>query len=80
MKNKYFVIFDFFEMIKQSWTYERMTKEEKEKLTDLLNSNRIKEAVKGTYNRRWETLNAIYYAFLIGLGYDCADWRGNNER
>ena len=79
MKNKYFVMFDYLEMVKKSWTYERMTKAEKEKLQDLFNGERIKDTIKGTYNQRWETLNAIYYAFLIGIGYNNADWRSGKD-
>ena len=66
-------------MIKKSWTYDRMTKEEKEKVQEILTSGRIKEDIKGTYKQRWQALNAIYYAFLIGIGYDNFDWRGENN-
>ena len=79
MKNKDFVFVDYLEMIKKSWTYDRMTKEEREKIQEILTSGRIKEDIKGTYQQRWQALNALYYAFLIGIGYDNADWRGDNE-
>ena len=78
-KNKDNVFTDYLEMIKKSWTYARMTKEEREKIQEILTSGRIKEDIKGTYQQRWQALNALYYAFLIGIGYDNADWRGDNE-
>lgn len=76
MRNKNNVFADYLEMIKNSWTYARMTEEEKEKIQELLTSGRIKEDVKGTYKQRWQALNGVYYAFLIGIGYDNFDWRG----
>lgn len=79
MKNKDFVFTDYLEMIKKSWTYARMTKEEREKIQEILTSGRIKEDIKGTYQQRRQALNSLYYAFLIGIGYDNTDWRGDNE-
>ena len=65
----------FAEMIGQSWTYEKMTKEEKEKLRDLIYSDRVIETQKGTYKQRWCILQAIYYAYLMGLDYKPIGWR-----
>ena len=79
MKNKNNVFIDYLEMIRNSWTYDRMTQEEKEKIKELLTSGRIKEDIKGTYQQRWQALNALYYAFLIGIGYNNFDWRGGND-
>lgn len=75
MKEKEKAPQDFYNMIIKSWTYERFTKEEKEKFYDLLFSGRIKNALKGNYYQRWEYLNNIYYSFLIGIGYDNFNWR-----
>lgn len=79
MKNKNNVFVDYLEMIKKAWTYDRMTQEEKEKIKELLTSERIKEDIKGTYKQRYDALNAVYYAFLIGIGYDNFDWRGGKN-
>lgn len=68
------VLNQWYDMIKKSWTYEKMTKEEKETLNDLIFSNRTKNCLKGTYNQRWNILQAIYYAYLLGLGYT-PTWR-----
>ena len=78
-KNKDFVFTDYLKMIKNSWTYARMTQEEKEKIEELLTSGRIKEDIKGTYKQRYNALNGVYYAFLIGIGYDNFDWRGEKN-
>lgn len=74
-KNKELVLSDFINMIKNSWTYAKMTYEERIKLLDMLDSNRTKDALKGTYNNRWSVLQAIYGAYLIGIGYDNFNWR-----
>lgn len=66
---------NYIEMIKNSWTYEKMTKEEQTRLLDLLNHPRVVDSLKGTFIQRWASLQAIYYAFLIGLGYAPINWR-----
>lgn len=73
--NKNDIIYDFLQMILCSWSYNKLTNEEKTKLCDLLYSSRIKNTLKGTYKQRWEILNSIYYSFLIGLGYSPINWR-----
>lgn len=68
MKNKENAQRDFIEMIKKSWTFERMTETEKADCMRVLtayNSN----AIKGTHKQRFEILNAVYLGFLAGLGY-----------
>lgn len=66
---------NFVEMIKKSWTYDRMTDREKKIIVDILYNIRTENATKGTYKQRWETLQAIYGAYLAGLGYDSPSWR-----
>ena len=75
MKNKEFVFTDFLEMIQKSWTYERMTEEEKGAISCIILDYRTTENIKGTYNQRWKTLNVIYSTYLRGIGYNGADWR-----
>lgn len=70
---------NFIEMIKKSWTYNRMTTEEKSKCINVLTSNRIIEDIKGTYIQRWNALNCVYYGFLIGIGYETFSWREKTE-
>lgn len=67
---------DFVEMIKISWTYGKLTEQEKENaLTALWNVN----SLRGNYQQRWDFLNDIYTAFLLGAGYDDYNWRSENE-
>lgn len=66
---------NFKEMIYQSWTYQRLTKEEQEQLEKTFKDVAVKKAIKGTYYQRWETLQAIYHSFLLGVGYNPFNWR-----
>lgn len=75
MKNKELAIYDFKEMIQKSWTYEKFTEKEKENWEMLLINNRTLTCLKGDYNTRWCILQAIYYSYLIGLGYTDFNWR-----
>ncbi len=66
----------FLEMIKNSWTFEKMTKEEQKRCINLiLDDTRVIEAVKGTAKQRWAILNSCYASYLIGLGYTGFNWR-----
>lgn len=69
----------FKEMIENSWTYERLTNDEKQRLSELFMNIRVFDALKGSYNQRWEILEAIYTAFLKGVGYTNFNWRENKE-
>lgn len=66
---------DFQELILQSWTYEKLTREERNQLFKVFEDIRTTQALKGTYYQRWGILQAIYKAFLLGVGYDSFDWR-----
>lgn len=66
---------DFKELIYQSWTYEKLTREEKNQLFKVFEDIRTTQALKGTYYQRWAILQAIYKSFLLGVGYDSFDWR-----
>ena len=62
---------EFYESLTQSWTWERLTEEEKRKF----NNMNVLDRLKGTNNQRIDSLNLIYHAFLLGLGYDNPNWR-----
>lgn len=66
---------DFLEMIKHSWTWNKLTKEEKDQfekgwhiVVDCWSGS--DRAIKGSYHDRWTTLQAMYHMFLRGIGYD----------
>lgn len=69
---------DFVEMIKKSWTFDRMTDKEKSDCLLMFNLATTDMALKGDYLHRWRILQALYDSFLTALCYydNCADWRG----
>ena len=69
------VLNKWYAMIKNSWTYEKFTEEERAHLKNVLTSVQVKNILKGTEKQRWNILQAIYYSYLIGLGYDSPTWR-----
>lgn len=72
-------ITDFKNMIKQSWTYGKMTISERNAWDSLLEHTRTTDALKGTYKQRFDILNAVYYSYLIGIGYSDFSWRENEK-
>jgi len=67
---------DWTDMIIKSWTWAKLTDEEKNRFGDEINKSITqKEVIKGTYRQRWEILNALYSMFLEGLGYKPIGWR-----
>ena len=68
-------LYDFKVMIEKSWTYEKMTREEKDNWERVLNDVRTITCLKGNYNTRWNILQALYMSYLIGIGYDSFNWR-----
>ena len=66
---------DWLEMIKQSWTWARLTESEKETFLSLLEHPCSAVVIKGTYHQRWEACDALYHTYLEGLGYTPLDWR-----
>lgn len=57
---------DWTAMTSQSWTYNALTDEQREKWRELQKKQWFHDAVRGTYKQRWNALNAIYFAFLEG--------------
>lgn len=75
MKDKNKALDDYKEVIRQSWTYRKLTTEEKERLEETLKHPSIKECLKGNYYQRIDIMIAVYTAFLRGVGYSGFDWR-----
>lgn len=75
MKNKENALQDFLKMIKSSWTYDRLTENEKKRLLEFYTNININDKLKGTYENRWQTLYMTYHAFLIALDYQLTNWR-----
>lgn len=70
---------DFLNMIFNSWTYARLTKEEKSRLIEVYNNTQTREAQKGTKAEQWEILQAIYTSFLNALNYKPIGWREQEQ-
>lgn len=85
-KEKEQAVFDFYGMIKESWTWARLTPAEKYKFEDILidhtefkGINYPSNKITGSYQQRFRAYNVIYRAFLDGLGYDGPAWREPNS-
>ena len=74
-KNKENAQADWTDMIVKSWTWEKLTREERNKFGDELNKETTKKIISGTYKQRLEILNALYSMFLEGCGYNGGTWR-----
>ena len=66
---------NFKEMIQNSWTYARLTEDEKTRWENLLNRGPETQCLKGNYLQRWRILQAIYDSFLMALDYKPIGWR-----
>jgi hypothetical protein len=75
MKDKELAKQEYLEMIKQSWTWAKLTDKEKNKFAEILEHPCSAVVIKGTYDDRWEACEALYHTFLEGLGYDPLNWR-----
>lgn len=64
---------DFMEMICKSWTWGRLTDAERTEFTDTL--RRYNNDLIGNYRQRYTAYNAMYGAFLAGVGYKPLGWR-----
>lgn len=68
LEGKEKAIHDWMNMTFQSWTYNALTDEQREKWRELQKKQWFRDAVRGTYKQRWNALQAIYMAFLEGTG------------
>lgn len=74
-KEKLDILYEYIFMIKKSWTYEKLTIEEKETFDHIFYGEQIKGILKGTKKQIWQVLNMIYSSFLYGAGYNGFNWR-----
>lgn len=65
----------FQNIIKKSWTWQKLTQEEQQRFIDM----DVFDRIKGTDKQRIEWLNTIYTAFLSALGYKPIGWREEDE-
>ena len=62
---------EFLLMVMESWTYNRMTVDEKSTCLDKI----ITATIKGRFLQRWTQLQAVFSAYLDSIGYSGAGWR-----
>lgn len=65
----------FQNVIKKSWTWDRLTEEERQRFVGM----DIFYHIKGNDKTRVEWLNTIYTSFLCALGYQPIGWRETEE-
>ena len=66
------VVYNYFEnVISKSWTWQRLTDDERKRFESCIDFSKI----KGTARQRVEILNMVYAAFLQGVGYKPIGWR-----
>ena len=65
----------FQNIIKKSWTRQKLTQEEQQRFIDMY----VFDKIKGSDKQRVEWLNTIYTAFLSALGYKPIGWREEDE-
>jgi len=65
---------EFIQMIRKSWTYDRLTDKERSRLMDAF-VFAANSAIKGTFEQRWAVLHVVYNSFLMGVGYNGPGWR-----
>lgn len=75
MKDKERAVIDYLEMISKSWTWDRLTPEERAEFLKVINREYAHKTITGTYRHRWEVLDLVYYAYLVGIGYKPIGWR-----
>ena len=65
-------VYNYFNtVIVNSWTWERLTDDEKERFKTCIDFSRI----GGSQQQRVKVLNMVYSAFLHGVGYETTAWR-----
>ncbi|MDY2736882.1 hypothetical protein [Intestinibacter sp.] len=74
-KNKENAQADWTDMIIKSWTWAKLTNEEKNKFGDELNKEVTQKIISGTYKQRVAILSTLYSMFLEGCGYNGGNWR-----
>lgn len=66
------VVEDYFQnVIKKSWTWERLTQEEQQRFIDM----NVFDKIKGNDQTRVEWMYTIYQSYLTALGYKPIGWR-----
>lgn len=81
-KNRECALFDYMQIIQRSWTWARLTDEERKTFRETLFKWWDRGKIQGNYDARWNVMSLAYDFFLDALGYDPCNWRepDNEER
>lgn len=72
MKKQSNIVENYFQnVIKKSWTWEKLTNEERQRFIDM----NVFDKIKGNDQTRIEWLNTIYQSFLAALDFKPIGWR-----
>ena len=74
-KNKEEAIKLYIDMIKKSWTYDKLTDDEKARLNYVFKWSEEQGLIKGSFKDRWDTLQVLYTSYITALGYSPLGWR-----
>ena len=77
MKDKELAVKEYLVMIKNSWTWLKLTAQEQTRFLKLFEHPSPMAVIKGNYEQRWEACEALYHTFLDALGYseNPINWR-----
>ena len=76
-RNKEDAIAVYMEMVKNAWTWQRLTEKERNRFEHTVVDN--DQRIKGNFDARWNILSLMYTSFLNALGYEPIGWRESNE-
>lgn len=67
-------------VIKKSWTWERLTDKEKSEFIDRINTYQRERFIQGTTKQRRQITMLLYDTYLYGLGYgsEPISWRSKS--
>lgn len=67
---------DFMDMIVKSWTWARLTEQERQTfLESMEHVVQYGNAITGSYMHRWHVMDSLYDVFIKALGYKPIGWR-----
>ena len=74
-RDKENAVIDFMQMNRNSWTWAKLTFQERMDFANTVDWAISQNVIFGAYEQRYKTVHALYYAFLVGLGYGKENWR-----
>ena len=78
-KKKENAIYNYIIMMEASWSYARLTDDEKKRLIDSIEWSEKQGQIIGSYEQRWNILQAIYHSFINALDYKPIGWRKTDD-